>query len=112
MRRLMATIALSIFLGAATVSAAWATAVPGFETQYDAVKVACAPTGTAEACIAAINTLSAAMIAGGVPADAALRSFTELRAEVVAAGGTAEIEAIFEELLPDSGSVGGPVSPV
>ncbi|MNL19906.1 hypothetical protein D3C87_1411310 [compost metagenome] len=85
-----------------------AAPVAGFETLYDAVVVACTPpAGTPAACEAAINAYSAALVAAGVDPAVALRSFTELRAEVAAAGGGDVIDALFEELLPESGAVGG-----
>lgn len=85
-----------------------AAPVPGFEGLYEAVLGACTPpAGTPAACEAAINAYSAALVAAGVDPAVALQSFTELRAEVVAAGGGEAIDALFEELLPESGAVGG-----
>lgn len=85
-----------------------AAPVAGFEALYDAVLTACTPpAGTVEACETAINAYSAALVAAGVDPAVALQSFTELRAEVAAAGGGDAIEALFEELLPESGAVGG-----
>lgn len=85
-----------------------AAPVPGFEALYNAVLVACTPPrGTPAACEAAINAYSAALVAAGIDPAVALRSFTELRAEVAAAGGGAVIDALFEQLLPESGAVGG-----
>lgn len=85
-----------------------AAPVPGFEDFYAAVLSACTPpAGTPAACEAAINAYSAALVAAGVDPAVALQSFTELRAEVAAQGGGDVIEALFEELLPDSGAVGG-----
>lgn len=92
---------------------AMAAAVPGFEDLYNAVFASCTPpAGTPAACEAAINAYSAALVAAGVDPAVALQSFTELRAEVAAAGGGAAIEALFEELLPDSGAIGDQASPV
>mgnify|MGYP000141505346 CR=1 FL=1 len=85
-----------------------AAPVPGFEELYEAVLVACTPPlGTPPACEAAINAYSAALVAAGIDPAVALQSFTELRAEVRARGGGDVIDALFEELLPDSGAVGG-----
>lgn len=91
-----------------------AAPVAGFEALYNAVLTACTPpAGTPAACEAAINAYSAALVAAGVDPAVALQSFTELRAEVAAAGGGDVIDALFEELLPESGAVGGPqASPV
>lgn len=106
MRKLITTIATAGVLSMTAFSAANAAPVPGFEAQYAAALAACTPaTGTPAACEAALNALSAAMIAAGVPQDVALASFTELRSEVAAAGG---FEDIFEELLPESGAVTPP----
>lgn len=92
---------------------ALAAAVPGFEGLYDAVLSACTPPlGTPAACEAAINAYSAALVEAGIDPEVALQSFTELRAEVRAAGGGDVIEALFEELLPESGAGGPQGSPV
>lgn len=108
MRKLITTIATAGVLSMTAFSAASAAPVPGFEAQYAAALAACTPaTGTPAACEAAINALSAAMIAAGVPQDVALASFTELRSEVAAAGGFVDI---FEELLPESGAVTPPAA--
>jgi hypothetical protein len=91
-----------------------AAPVPGFEGLYNAVLTACTPpVGTPAACEEAINAYAAALVAAGVDPAVALGSFTELRAEVRAAGGGDVIDALFEELLPESGFVGGPqASPI
>lgn len=103
MRKFISTLATAGALSLGAMSVSTAAPVPGFEALYAAALAACTPpAGTPAACEAAINELSAAMIAAGVPQDVALQSFTELRAEVVAEGG---FEDIFEELLPDSGFV-------
>ena len=112
MRISLKTFFVSIALGSAMASASVAAPVPGFETLYAAALTACGPTGSVEACTAAINAYSGAVVAAGVDPAVALVSFTELRTEVAAAGGTPEIAALFEELLPESGSVGPQGSPV
>jgi hypothetical protein len=115
MRKLIATIAITGVLGLGAVSVSNAAPVAGFEALYQAAFAACTPAnGVAPApaaCEAAINAYSAALIAAGIEPDVALESFTALRAEVAAAGGDAAIEALFEELLPDSGAVPGAASP-
>lgn len=111
MRKLFTIIAAAAALNLSGLAVTQAAPVAGFEAQYEAAFAACAPGGSPEACEAAINALSAAMIAAGVAPAAALQSFTELRAEVVAAGGDAAIQALFEELLPESGAVGDSPSP-
>lgn len=91
---------------------ALAAPVPGFEALYDAVLTACTPPlGTPAACEAAINAYSSALVAAGVDPAVALQSFTELRAEVRDAGGGDVIEALFEQLLPESGAGGNQASP-
>lgn len=109
MRRLLTTLCT---VGALSFSSvAYAAPVPGFEDQYNSVLAACTvPAGTVEACTAAINGYVAALVAAGVPLDQANASFRELRAEVRAANAAnpaflAAIEALFEQLLPDSGAV-------
>jgi hypothetical protein len=112
MRKLIITFATAGVLSMTALSATNAAPVPGFEALYQAAFAACTPTGGAAAnpaaCEAAINAYSAALIAAGVTPTVALASFTELRAEVTAAGGGDAIEALFEELLPESGSVTPP----
>lgn len=113
MRKLIATVLLTAAFGTSVVSAPNAAPVPGFESLYAAVFAACTPpAGTSGACEAAINAYSAALVTAGVDPAVALASFTELRSEVVAAGGAAEIDALFEALLPESGAIGPVVSPV
>ena len=85
-----------------------AAPVAGFEALYDAVVSQCTPPlGTPAACEAAINAYSSALVTAGVDPVVALQSFTEARAEVAALGGGDAIEGLFEELLPESGAVGG-----
>lgn len=92
---------------------AFAAPVPGFEALYNAVLTACTPPlGTPAACEAAINAYSSALVAAGVDPVVALQSFTALRAEVAANGGGDVIEALFEQLLPESGAGGPQGSPV
>lgn len=116
MRKLITTIALAGVLGLGTVSATSAAAVPGFEDLYNAALAACTPpAGNAEACEAAINAYSGALV-GAVDIDVALASFKELRAEVLEANGgdatlMADIDALFELLLPESGAVAPAASP-
>ena len=111
----VSTFALVGLIGLASFSATKAAPVPGFEALYQAVFAACTPAGgvapASAACEAAINAYSGALVAAGVGPALALQSFTELRAEVAAAGGGDVIEALFEELLPESGAIPTAVSP-
>ncbi|MHA6297970.1 hypothetical protein [Devosia sp. CAU 1758] len=115
MRKFIAALGVAGVMGLSAVSSPFAAPVPGFEALYQAVFAACTPSGgvapSPAACEAAINAYSAALIAAGVDPAVALQSFTELRAEVAAAGGGDVIEALFEELLPESGAVAA-ASPV
>lgn len=112
MRKLITTFATAGVLSMTALSATFAAPVPGFEALYQAAFAACTPAdGVAadtSACELAINAYSGALVAAGIDPAVALASFTELRAEVAAAGGGAAIEGLFEELLPDSGSVTPP----
>jgi len=84
-----------------------AAPVPGFEAIYQAVRSNCTPpAGSPERCELAINAYARALVEAGVEPDVALRSFTALRAEVAVAGGGDVIEALFEQLLPESGATG------
>lgn len=115
MRKLITTFATASALSMAAISMTAAAPVPGFEALYEAAFAACTPSGGAapsvDACEAAINAYSSALIAAGVEPAVALESFTELRAEVAEAGGGAAIDALFEELLPESGAVDAPIGP-
>lgn len=105
-----------------TVSSVHAAPVSGYgdtlDTQfaslYAAALAACTPGGGAaegDACAAAINAYSAALVAAGVPLEVAVISFQELRDDVRAGGGGAAIDAVFEQLLPETESAGEEVSP-
>lgn len=113
----------TLVAAALTVSSVHAAPVSGygdtldaqFASLYAAAFAACTPSGgapaDADACAAAINAYSAALVAAGVPLEVAVVSFQELRDEVRAAGGGAAIDAVFEQLLPETESVGEEVSP-
>lgn len=106
MRKFIAALGVAGVMGLSAVSSPFAAPVPGFEALYQAVFAACTgATPDPAACEAAINAYSGALVAAGVDPEIALQSFIELRAEVVAAGGGDVIEALFEELLPESGAV-------
>lgn len=99
MRKIFGTIAIAGMLSLSAVSASIAAPVAGFEAQYSAVVAACAPTGDAASCRAALAAYSSALVAAGIAPDVALVSLRELRADVAAAGGDL---AIFDELLPET----------
>jgi hypothetical protein len=111
MRKFLISFATVGVFGAAALSPVAAAPVPGFEALYSAVVAACSPpAGTPADCEVAINAYSSALVAAGVDPEVAMASFTELRTEVAAAGGPA-IDALFEELLPESGDIGDAASP-
>lgn len=109
MRKFITSMGMAGALTLATLSMSQAAPVPGFEALYQAAFAACTPANgvppSVEACEAAINAYSAALIAAGIDPAVALASFTALRAEVAAAGGGAAIAALFEQLLPGSGAI-------
>ena len=115
MRKFLLTFVTAGLTSFAPVTSLQAAPVPGYETFYDATFAACTlPDGTVEACAASINAYTDALISGGVSLDEANSSFTVLRADVFAANAADEefaalIDALFEELLPESGAI-GPVS--
>lgn len=117
MRRLVASFVTAGVIGMAGLSGANAAPVPGYESLYNAVYVNCTlPNGTVQSCEAAINAYAQALVAA-VELNVANQSFTELRQEVFAANAAdeefqAEIDALFELLLPDSGAIGAAASPV
>lgn len=117
MRKLVTTIATAAVLSLSALPASNAAPVPGFEALYAALVTACSlPAGAVPDCEAAINAYSGAIV-GAVDLTVANQSFTEVRAEVFATNAPneefqADIDALFELLLPDSGAVGGTPSPV
>ncbi len=116
MRKLITTLAMAGVLGLGTASATSAAPVLGFEGLYSAVAVACSvPTGTLAACEAAINAYAAALVAN-VDISVANKSFQELRGEVFTANAPdqpfqADVDALFELLLPESGAIAPAASP-
>lgn len=111
MRKLMTVVAMAGLMGLGASTGSMAAPVAGFDAQYNAVVAACTAGGTPARCEAAINLYSAALIAAGVAPDVALVSFTELRSEIGAANGgnatlLAQVDGLFEELLPESGDLG------
>lgn len=96
----------------AGVGYAVAAPVPGFQANYTANFAACTlPNGTLAACETAINAHSAALVAAGIDLATANTAFTALRSEVFVANAADEdfrglIDALFEQLLPDSGAIG------
>ncbi|MGV8832909.1 MAG: hypothetical protein ACOH2N_13110 [Devosia sp.] len=116
MRKFIMTMATAGVLGMAAISAPNAAPVAGYEALYSAVSSACTiPAGTLAACETAINAYSGAL-ASAVDLAVANASFTALRAEVFAINAPnpefqAQIDALFELLLPDSGALGTPASP-
>lgn len=116
MRRLVASIVTAGVLSVASLSGANAAPVPGYEALYNAVFVNCTlPDGTLQTCEAAINEYAGALVAA-VELPVANQSFTELRLEVFDANAAdeefqADIDALFELLLPDSGALGIATSP-
>jgi hypothetical protein len=112
MRRLVASIVTAGVLSVAGAAGANAAPVPGYEGLYNTVYTSCTlPDGTLAACETAINAYAGALVSS-VALEAANQSFTELRQEVYAANAPdpqfrADIDALFELLLPDSGAIGG-----
>lgn len=110
MRKLFTTFAAIGVLGLGAASGAVGAPVPGYEALYSAVVANCTiPDGTVPLCEAAINAYSGALV-DAVDLGEANASITALRQEVFAANAPneafqAEIDALFELLLPDSGAV-------
>ena len=91
--------------------AAYAAPVSGYEALYQDVERHCSlPIGTLLDCENAINAYSNALIGAGVSLDAANASFQAVRAVVWTNNEPdpefqADIDALFELLLPDSGAL-------
>ena len=121
MRNLLPTVVVvfGMSLAGSGVLAAPVPGNPAYVTLYNAAFVQCTvPAGTLPACEAAINAYANALVTDGVDIETANASFTALRAEVFAANASdptfqAQIDALFEELLPDSGAIDDvdPVAP-
>ncbi len=103
-------------LGLMAIAPAAAAPVNGYTAQYNAVFTSCTlPDGTVPACEAAINIYAQAIV-GAVELAEANTSFQALRGEVWAANEAdavfrRQIDALFELLLPESGSIGPAPSP-
>ncbi len=110
MRRFVSLLALATTLGLGAVTASIGAPVSGFETQYDQAVTSCTlPAGTVALCDAAINGYSGALVPN-VDQVAANQSFTSLRSQVFVANESdklfqADIDILFETLLPDSGAI-------
>ena len=113
MRKIISSVAVIAALSFGAASGAYATALPGLSTQYNAMIAACSgPAGSKAACEAAIAAYTDAALAGGFSLADTAKSFKEARAEIKAANSAnptllAAIEGSFDTLLPGSGSVGG-----
>lgn len=116
MRKLISVIATASMLGLGAVSGTVAAPVPGYEALYTTLIGSCSlPDGTHATCEAAITAYAGALVAG-VDIDTANQSFSEARGEVFALNAAdeafqADIDALFELLLPDSGALPAAPSP-
>jgi hypothetical protein len=110
MRKLITTLATAGVLGMSGLGVANAAPAGGYDDLYAAVITSCSlPAGTLEACEAAINGYSSALVVA-VTLPVANQSFSEARKEVFALNAADEefqaaIDALFELLLPDSGAI-------
>ena len=113
MRKLITVLGMVGIAGLSAVSSSQAAPVAGYDGLYDAVISSCSlPAGTVDTCSAAITAYAGALINDGVAIEVANQSFSEARLEVFALNAADEefqavIDALFEELLPDSGAIGG-----
>lgn len=110
MKKLITSMAIASVLGL-SATAANAAPVPGFDRLYTSVVNSCSPASTRALCEAAINRYAAALIAARIPLNVANQSFLSLRVDVrLANGGNArvltEIDSLFQDLLPETRSVG------
>ena len=134
MRNFMPKIALASGIVFAAVTWASAAPVPGnpeYDSLYATVFLACTiPGGSVAACSQAITAYGTRLAndADDVPLEIANTSFTQLRTDVFAANSPtpfaadpavfettqtfqAQIDELFEQLLPESGDVGPLLSP-
>jgi hypothetical protein len=110
---ILSTAGVLSFAALANVSGA---PIAGFESLYSTLITACSlPAGTVADCEVAINSYAGAIV-DAVSLESANASFSEARAEVFSLNASdepfqAEIDALFELLLPNSGAIGdAPVS--
>ena len=114
MRGFLPATVVALGLSPLFAGGAFAAPVAGYETLYDALLTSCSlPTGTVPDCESAINAYSSPLVSGGVSLEQANLSFSSARQTVYAAnesdkGFQAEIDALFERLLPESGAVTAP----
>ncbi len=112
MRKLITVLGMVGIAGLSVVSTSQAAPVSGYDGLYNAVISSCSlPDGTVDACSAAITAYAGALINADVAIEVANQSFSEARLEVFALNAGDEefqavIDALFEELLPDSGAIG------
>ncbi|KKB09799.1 hypothetical protein VE26_08070 [Devosia chinhatensis] len=110
-------LAIGLALGSAGgVAAAPVAGNADYVTLYDAAFSGCTvPAGSVAACEAALTAYSSRLVADNIEIEVANASFSALRIDVRAANAgnpefQALIEALFEQLLPDSGAIAGPVT--
>lgn len=117
MRKALPQLIMTVGLTLGAAGSIYAAPVAGsadYVTLYNTVFSDCTlPDGTVAACEAAINAYAGRLVGDGVEIADANASFMALRSEVFAANAAddefqALIDALFEELLPDSGSIGAP----
>lgn len=112
MRKLITMMATAGVLGLSAVGAVNAQPIAGYENLYATLITSCSlPNGTVEDCEDAINAYAGALVTT-VDEAIANGSFTEARLTVFVANEPdpvfqAEIDALFELLLPDSGAIAG-----
>lgn len=116
MRKLIMTLAMTGAVSLGAVANTSAAPVAGFEDLYSALIAACSlPTGTVGDCEVAINAYAGALVSS-VDITVANTSFSEARVEVFGLNAAdeefqADIDALFELLLPDSGAIAPAASP-
>ena len=115
MRKHLPAVALVLgmsFSSASGIAAAPVSGNPDYVGLYVAVFAQCTvPAGSLSACVSAFYAYANRVVADGVVFGTANESFSALRLEVFAANESdpafqAQIDALFEELLPDSGAIG------
>lgn len=113
MQKLVTVLATASMLGFGSLSPAFAEPVGGYDDLYNTMITACSlPDGTVLDCNDAITAYATALVNDNVDEDTSNKSFMEARAYVFEVNEPdpefqADIDALFELLLPNSGAIPG-----
>ena len=113
MHKLVSVLATASMLGLGFLSPAYAEPVGGYDALYNTMITACSlPDGAVLDCNDAITAYATALVNDNIDEDTSNKSFMEARAFVFEVNAPdpefqADIDALFELLLPNSGAIDG-----